>query len=81
MSKTIETIVWSKMQCPYCDMAKALLKQKNIEFEERKIGSGWTIEQLLEAVPNVRSVPQIILDGKYIGGFTELKAHFDKEGK
>ena len=39
MSKTIETIVWSKMQCPYCDMAKALLKQKNIEFEERKIGN------------------------------------------
>jgi len=35
----------------------------------------------LEAVPNVRSVPQIILDGKYIGGYTELKAHFDKEGK
>ena len=46
MSKTIETIVCSKMQCPYCDMAKALLKQKDIEFEERKIGGGWTIEQL-----------------------------------
>ena len=37
MSKTIETIVWSKMQCPYCDMAKALLKQKNIEFKKEKL--------------------------------------------
>ena len=81
MSKTIETIVWSKMQCPYCDMAKALLKQKNIEFEERKIGAGWTIQQLLESHPNVKSVPQIILNGKYIGGYQELKAHFDNEGK
>ena len=66
MSKTIETIVWSKMQCPYCDMAKSLLKQKNIEFEERKIGSGWTIEQLLES--KTVEVCPIILDGKYIGG-------------
>ena len=81
MSKTIETIVWSKMQCPYCDMAKALLKQKNIEFEERKIGAGWTIQQLLESHPNVKSVPQIILDGKYIGGYQELKTHFETEGK
>ena len=81
MSKTIETIVWSKMQCPYCDMAKALLKQKNIEFEERKIGAGWTIQQLLESHPNVKSVPQIILNGKYIGGYEELKTHFETEGK
>ena len=81
MSKTIETIVWSKMQCPYCDMAKALLKQKNIDFEERKIGAGWTIQQLLESHPNVKSVPQIILNGKYIGGYQELKTHFETEGK
>ena len=81
MSKTIETIVWSKMQCPYCDMAKALLKQKNIEFEERKIGAGWTIQQLLESHPNVKSVPQIILNDKYIGGYQELKTHFETEGK
>ena len=68
MSKTIETIVWSKMQCPYCDMAKALLKQKNIEFEERKIGAGWTIQQLLESASQCQECVQIILNGKYIGG-------------
>lgn len=81
MSKTIETIVWSKIACPYCDMAKSLLKSKNVEFEERKIGEGWTTEQLLEAVPNVRSVPQIILHGKYIGGYDKLKSYFENEGK
>jgi len=30
-------------------------------------------EELLEAVPNARTVPQIFLDGQLIGGFTELK--------
>jgi glutaredoxin 3 len=66
-------IVWSKYQCPYCDQAKALLNQKGIQFEERKIGDGWTKEDLLEAVPTARTVPQIFLDGQLVGGFTELK--------
>lgn len=68
-------IVWSKYYCPYCDQAKALLKQKGIPFEERKIGDGWTKEELLESVPTARTVPQIIIDGEVIGGFTELKEH------
>lgn len=71
----MEAIVWSKYQCPYCDQAKALLTQKGIKFEERKIGDGWSKEDLLEAVPTARTVPQIFLDGSLIGGFTELKKH------
>ena len=71
----MKAIVWSKERCPYCDQAKALLKSKGIEFEERKVGDGYTKEDLLEAVPNARTVPQIFLDGKLIGGFTELKKH------
>jgi len=71
----MKAVVWSKPQCPYCDQAKALLTQKGIAFEERKIGSGYTREQLLEAVPTARSVPQIFLDDELIGGFAELKQH------
>ena len=67
--------MWSKYHCPYCDQAKALLKQKGIEYEERKIGDGYTKEELLEAVPGARTVPQIFLDDKLVGGFNELKQH------
>ena len=74
----MKAIVWSKYHCPYCDQAKALLKQKDIPFEEKKIGDGYTKEELLEAVPSARTVPQIFLDDKLIGGFTELKKHFEK---
>jgi len=70
-------IVWSKNQCPYCDQAKNLLKMKGIEFEERNINKDYTKEQLLEAVPTARTVPQIFLDGELIGGFTELRAHLN----
>ena len=71
----MKAIVWSKDNCPFCDQAKALLKQKGIEFEEKKIGHGFTKEQLLEAVPTARTVPQIFLDEQLIGGFNELRKH------
>ena len=69
----MKAIVWSKDQCPYFDQAKALLKSRNIEFEERNVSQNWTREQLLEAVPNARAVPQIFLDQEYVGGFQELR--------
>lgn len=71
----MKAIVWSKDSCPFCDQAKNLLKLKGIEFEEKKIGHGYTREDLLEAVPTARTVPQIFLDEELIGGFTELQKH------
>ncbi len=71
----MKAVVWSKYHCPYCDQAKALLKQKGIPFEEKKIGDGYSKEDLLEAVPTARTVPQIFIDEQLIGGFTELKTH------
>lgn len=69
----MKAIVWSKDHCPYCDQAKALLKSKEIEFEERNITKGtWSKEQLLEVVPSARTLPQIFLNEEYVGGFTEL---------
>ena len=71
----MKAIVWSKYHCPYCDQARALLSQKGIAFEEKKIGDGYTREDLLEAVPTARTVPQIFIDDVLIGGFTELQRH------
>jgi len=51
---------------------------KGIKFEERNINNGWDREDLLAAVPGARTVPQIFLDDKLIGGFTELRAHLQK---
>jgi glutaredoxin len=69
----MKATVWSKDMCSYCEQAKQLLTMKGIEFEERKIGKDWTKEQLLEAVPTARTVPQIFLDEQYVGGYQELR--------
>jgi glutaredoxin 3 len=74
-----ETIIWSKDNCPYCVKAKAMLDSKGIRYEERNITtSQWTKQQLLESVPDAKTVPQIFLYGKYIGGADALAAYFDQ---
>ena len=69
----MKAVLWSKYHCPYCEQAYNLLKAKGYQIEERKIGDGYTKEELLEAVPNARSVPQIFIGEEFVGGFTELK--------
>lgn len=69
----MKAIVWSKDQCPFCVQAKALLESRGIDYEERNVSQDWTREQLFEAVPTARTLPQIFLDGEHVGGFTELR--------
>lgn len=75
-------IIYSQPSCSYCDQAKALLKSKDIPYQElilnvgQKQEAGKTyvpITHLKDKVPNARTVPQIF-DGKHhIGGFQELQ--------
>ena len=71
----MKAIVWSNVGCSYCEQAKKLLKSKDIEVEERNLAHGtWTVQQLQEAVPGARTVPQIFLDEEYVGGYQELES-------
>ncbi len=70
--------VYGKDTCPYCVKAKQLLKEKNLPFTDLKVGTDVTreqVQQLAEAAGakvEIKSIPQIIIDGKYIGGYTDL---------
>ena len=66
-------IIYGKTNCGYCTKAKALLKTKGIEYEEKNIAEGYNIQDLLELVPNARTMPQIWLDGEHLGGYFELE--------
>lgn len=74
----MKAVIWSKYHCPYCDQARRLLEQQGISYEERKIGDGYTREDLLEAVPEARTVPQIFIDDQLIGGYTDLAKFFQQ---
>lgn len=66
--------VWSQTNCPACAEAKRLLEQHGTYIVEKMLGiNGYTKKDLIEVVPQARSVPQIFLDGEYVGGLQELK--------
>ena len=75
-----EIVVYSKPNCPYCVKAKRLLAQMELSFTERVVGVDATREQLLEDAPNARTVPQIIIDGKVIGGYDQLASYIETTG-
>jgi glutaredoxin len=65
-------IIWTKTTCSFCVKAKKLLEKHNISYEERNIEKNWTKQDLLNIVPNARTVPQIFIDKAYVGGYTDL---------
>ncbi|MGY8865517.1 MAG: glutaredoxin family protein [Methylophagaceae bacterium] len=73
-------VVWSKTQCPYCDKAKAKLDALHVNYEVKLIGTDVELEDLLEAVPGARSVPQIQINGENIGGYTDLLTYIENTG-
>ena len=66
--------IYSKPQCPYCDMAKNLAEQKGYDLTYKMLDQDFNREQLMEVFPTARTFPQIIVDGEKIGGFTEYNA-------
>lgn len=66
-------VIYTKDHCPYCVKAKQLLTIKKQKFTEIDIGKNpEKRDEMLTKVPNARTVPQIIINGKAIGGCDNL---------
>jgi glutaredoxin 3 len=74
-TNSTKAIVFSQENCVACNSAVSLLKNRGYVVEVRKIGDGetWTKQDLLELVPDARSVPQIFVGKYYVGGLPQLK--------
>jgi glutaredoxin 3 len=67
--------IYTKFYCSYCASAKQLLKKKGVEFEEYDITLGGAKrDEMQERAPGSRTVPQIFIDGRHIGGCDDLHA-------
>lgn len=71
--------VYSTGICPICEKAKGALKKWNIPFDEVRIDvDGNAMREFSRVTNGARTVPQILIDGKCIGGFSELtELHMD----
>ncbi len=72
--------IYTTDYCGYCRSAKSLLERRGIAYEEIDASSSDELREWLIATTGQRTVPQIFLDGRSIGGFTELAA-LDRAGK
>ena len=68
-----KAVVWSQTNCPACTQAKSILNAANIETTVRMLGTDLTKEEFLARLPTARSVPQIFIDGVYVGGLKQLE--------
>ena len=70
--------LYTKTECSYCKKAKELLKQKNLVYTETCIDDDQErISFLQKFGDEVNTVPQILIDDKRIGGYTDLVNYFD----
>jgi glutaredoxin len=60
-------------------MARIALWDKQIPYSELKLDRDFSREQILEKFPEAKSFPIIVLDGFYIGGYTQLREHLNSK--
>jgi thioredoxin reductase (NADPH) len=81
MSDISNILVYSKNNCVYCDKAKLLLKNLGLNYNEKKFEDFTSTESLFEDIgKNVRSMPQIKINGELIGGYNQLVEYLHDKG-
>ncbi|HVD42084.1 MAG TPA: glutaredoxin domain-containing protein [Gaiellaceae bacterium] len=72
--------VYSTRWCGYCVRAKALLESRGIEYEEISLDDDPAFRRKLFDLTGGWTVPQILIAGRPIGGYTELW-RLDRDGR
>ena len=72
--------VYSKENCPYCVRAKSLLVRKGVPYEEIDVENDDAKRAWLVEATGQRTVPQIFVDGRSLGGYTDIEA-LDRQGE
>lgn len=73
-------VLYSTDYCPYCTRAKMLLSKKSVPFEEVNVEERPELRSWLVSASGQRTVPQIFVNNRAIGGFTDMAA-LDRTGE
>jgi glutaredoxin 3 len=66
--------------CGYCDLAKALLDRKGVDYEEIDVAADAAFRQKLVELTGRWTVPQVVIDEEPVGGYAELR-ELDRAGE
>jgi len=70
--------IFTKEGCPFCAKAKALLSDKGVGYEEIMVSNHGVTSRSLRAVANASTVPQVFIDGQYVGDSEALETFFEQ---
>ncbi|MFZ5628005.1 MAG: glutaredoxin [Spirochaetota bacterium] len=73
-----QVTIYSKDYCPYCVRAKEFFAKKQINFHEIDVEKDPAAYEELKRKTNHMTVPQIFIGDKFIGGYTDLVAKFQR---
>ncbi len=79
-TKTALVRIYRTRICPYCVMAARLFDRKGVAYEEIYLDGKWEARAALEAETNWRTVPQIFVGERFLGGFMDV-ANLDRSGE
>ena len=78
----MKIVIYSKNNCVFCTKAKHLVKTLGLEYTEKKMEEFDSPQVMLEDIgKQVRTMPQIKIDGKLVGGYNQLVEYFADQGK
>ena len=75
-----EVKIYTTPFCPYCLRAKSLLSRKGVAFEEIDVANKPEMRRWLQEITGRRTVPQIFINGRSVGGFDDISA-LDRRGE
>jgi glutaredoxin len=77
----MEIVIYSKNNCVFCNKAKHLVKSLGLTYTEKKMEEFDSPQAMLEDIgKQVRTMPQIKIDGKLVGGYNQLVEYFADKG-
>ena len=74
--KPHDVLVFTRGGCPFCAAAKSMLAKAGMKYTELKLVQDVPL-QAIRAACGRDSVPQIFIDGRYIGGSSDLEKHLE----
>lgn len=72
VKQKVGVVIYSSNSCRYCLMAKDFMDKKGIQFDVRDVNIGKNAREMSERTNGSRSIPQIFINHKHIGGWSEL---------
>ena len=75
-----EVVIYTTKWCPYCVRAKQLLSTKKVDYKEIDVEERPDLRDWITKKSGQRTVPQIFVNGRALGGFTDIAA-LDQRGQ